>query len=102
MSGPRVAETILGERLVIRDVATRDVTQFRYVRDGTTRTATFGWMSSTTTNPLASYSFFAGESTTAYTGSLIDILLIKKLLLSAEKGAACLFWFARFICGICQ
>ena len=73
MSGPRVRlETVLGERLVIRDVATRDVTQFRYVRDGTTRTSTFGWMSSTTTNPLASYSFFAGESTTAYTGSLID------------------------------
>lgn len=73
MSGPRVRlETVLGERLVIRNVATRDVTQFRYDRDGTTRTSTFGWMSSTTTNPLGSYAFFAGETTTAYTGSLID------------------------------
>ena len=73
MSGPRVRlETVLGERLVIRNIATREVTQFRYDRDGTTRTATFGWMSSTTTNPLGSYAFFAGETTTPYTGSLID------------------------------
>lgn len=73
MEGPRVRlETVLGERLVIRNIATREVTQFRYDRDGTTRTSTFGWMSSTTTNPLGSYSFFAGETTTAYTGSLID------------------------------